>query len=1111
MENTTRINLHSHSNFSDGELTPEALADRLALAGVSYAALTDHDTVAGLHRFRQRLKQHNIGFLSGVELTTWLEDQEIHVLAYGFDPLYEELISTLDFLSHARRSHTQGPLRQMPSQRFPVPGGKPAPGVAKTGRIETEAAIALVHRAGGRAFLSHPLKYASHPEDLRRLFRKLQAMGIDGVEGIWGDMGTADEQKVLSEIADELGLHLCAGTDFHNVSEKALSAVSVDIPVKIWKQFVRFLTATPHPAPEISQTKQTEIKDFERDAYDGLWAYFRPRIVLPSVVAIILFVTAIWGMVLPSIENILIERKREMIKELANTAVSLLAAAEREERAGQLTRGQAQEKAKSYIGALRYGKEGKDYFWIQDMHPHMIMHPYRSDLNGRDVSGFTDVRGVHLFKAFVNIVKQQQSGFVEYVWQWKDDPERLAAKESYVSGFEAWGWIIGTGMYIDDVKKEIKNIERNLVYTLTGIVFLVFIILLYNVRQSLIAEKNRREIQESLKDAEQRYRSLVEATTEGTLLVLNHRCRYGNPTLLKMTGYSSDKLELLELSDLFPSGPENKAVRSYIAQLPAQGLGPETFDALMMKAGGKLWHCLITMHPVLLEGNPGVIVLVKEAYPSLNERDAVLEKLVNMLQLFNGTINEFGSPPVFCNVNTPIQEVAAMMESVGNQGIIVASDTGTPVGFLSDQDFRRAMCAGSQTDPQAPVGKFMGPPLKTVPPHAMIHEALLIMKAHRIECLGVLDSDGQIAKILGPFEFLAICSSVPEVLYHRIAGASTAETVAQYCRQLPQMIKIMADAGTKPSILAHITANICDAVTSRFIELAFEEIGPPPVKFAFVAMGSQGRQEQTLLTDQDNGIVFSGDDTSDPAALSEYFLLLGNKVCKWLDHAGYPFCKGKVMANNSDWCQSLTRWREKLTGWILKAHPQELIETSICLDFRAVYGAEELVDDLRRAFYEALQKQPNFLPRLAQNVLAFKPPIRLLGKIIKTGGPREKAGQLNIKEILMPMVGYGRLYALYHQMVHTNTLERVFTLGAKGLLRSRECDNIAASYNFLMGLRLKAQLSEIEEGKELSNCVMLDAIGDMDEALLKHAFSQIESLQKKIVFDFLGGAHWPGT
>ena len=113
--------------------------------------------------------------------------------------------------------------------------------------------------------------------------------------------------------------------------------------------------------------------------------------------------------------------------------------------------------------ALRYGKEGKDYFWIQDMQPRMVMHPYRSDLNGKDVSEFTDPRGVAIFVEFARQVERAGEGYLNYVWQWKDDPTRLEPKESFVKGFSPWGWVIGTGIYTDDVRAEIDRLERNLV------------------------------------------------------------------------------------------------------------------------------------------------------------------------------------------------------------------------------------------------------------------------------------------------------------------------------------------------------------------------------------------------------------------------------------------------------------------------------------------------------------------------------------------------------------------------------------------------------------------------------------------------------------------------
>ncbi len=222
-----------------------------------------------------------------------------------------------------------------------------------------------------------------------------------------------------------------------------------------------------------------------------------------------------------------------MIRELTNSAWSILASYERDEQNGLLTREEAQALAISRIEALRYGAESKDYFWIQDMQPRMIMHPYRSDLNGQDLSSFTDPRGVRIFVEFAELVDRKGEGYIDYVWQWKDDPQRLEPKESYVKGFEPWGWIIGTGIYTDDVNQEIASIEKSLVNTSLAISGAIILLLVFVLQQSLRIEKARQEVVDNLHESTERYHTLVEATTEGTLLILDDRCRYANPTFFE--------------------------------------------------------------------------------------------------------------------------------------------------------------------------------------------------------------------------------------------------------------------------------------------------------------------------------------------------------------------------------------------------------------------------------------------------------------------------------------------------------------------------------------------------------------------------------------------------
>jgi CBS domain-containing protein len=300
-------------------------------------------------------------------------------------------------------------------------------------------------------------------------------------------------------------------------------------------------------------------------------------------------------------------------------------------------------------------------------------------------------------------------------------------------------------------------------------------------------------------------------------------------------------------------------------------------------------------------------------------------------------------------------------------------------------------------------------------------------------------------------------------------------------------------------------ASICDAATERLIQLATEDLGPPPTPFAFIAMGSQGRQEQTLLTDQDNGIIFASAPNADPEKVQEYFLRLGKYVCDGLHCAGYSLCHGQVMASNPRWCRSLPDWISGFYEWVNKPEPQEIIDFSIFFDFRTVFGDTELVHELRRKIHSTMLDEPAFLHHLAQNALAFKPPFRLLGNIYLSGGSIEHTGEINLKDAMMPIVSFARLYALRHQINLTHTLERIEALTERNIILSNSRDEITAAYDFLMQLRLQNQLECIQAEREPKNIIHPGKLGYIHKELLKQAFAQIAAVQKKVSYDFLGG------
>ena len=235
----------------------------------------------------------------------------------------------------------------------------------------------------------------------------------------------------------------------------------------------------------------------------------------------VLFIISIFSIIIPDFEDNILDKKHEMIKELTNTSWSVLAKYHKEEQDSILTREEAQAKAISRIEYLRYGKEGKDYFWITDMEPTMIMHPYRSDLDNTNLSEYADPTGKKLFVEFVKAVEKETEGYVDYMWQWKDDSTRIVPKFSFVKKFEPWGWIIGTGIYIEDVKLEIASMEKRVIKISLIIIGIIIILLLVIAFQSLRIEKKRQTAETELLKSREQYKKLVETTNEGIYLIVS--------------------------------------------------------------------------------------------------------------------------------------------------------------------------------------------------------------------------------------------------------------------------------------------------------------------------------------------------------------------------------------------------------------------------------------------------------------------------------------------------------------------------------------------------------------------------------------------------------------
>ena len=241
------------------------------------------------------------------------------------------------------------------------------------------------------------------------------------------------------------------------------------------------------------------------------WVLSLIHTVLPVAVTFFLFILSYFYILVPALESNLMESRHLMIRELTHSVCHLLNQYEARHQAGELTLEEAQQRAKLRIRDMRYGPEDKDYFWISDTIPRMIMHPYRSDMEGQDLGGYRDNHGNYLFNDMVAIVKDNGSGYVDYFWQWMDSPDKIVPKISYVERFAPWGWIVGTGIYTQDLDAQMDNITNPLKKMYLAILVLLILLAAYMITQSGKIENQRIVALNQVRESEEKFKMIFNS------------------------------------------------------------------------------------------------------------------------------------------------------------------------------------------------------------------------------------------------------------------------------------------------------------------------------------------------------------------------------------------------------------------------------------------------------------------------------------------------------------------------------------------------------------------------------------------------------------------------
>jgi CBS domain-containing protein len=473
-------------------------------------------------------------------------------------------------------------------------------------------------------------------------------------------------------------------------------------------------------------------------------------------------------------------------------------------------------------------------------------------------------------------------------------------------------------------------------------------------------------------------------------------------------------------------------------------------------------------------------------------------------QFFNLPVeNIYKRELVYCEQDLPIQAAAAVMSEHNSSSIFVHERGGDYVGVVTDNDLRKKVTA-TGLDILKPVSEIMSSPLCAISSDAMVFEALMEMMKRNIKHLAVRDTDSKVVGVITNRDLLKAQGQSPFFIVREIARAQFINQVVQIRQQIPGLIQTLINTGAKARNITRFLTTVSDAILKKIIGFAMDELGPAPAKFAFIVMGSEGRKEQTLKTDQDNAIIFEDVNAASRQEVKEYFTAFGEKVCNWLDEAGYALCKGDVMAKNPKWCQPLGTWKKYFSEWIHKAEPEALLQASIFFDFRGAYGDMTLIDGLRRHLFNSLDGWPGFFRHLTENALFFTPPIGFFRNfLVESKG--EHRDTFNIKAAMQPVVDYARIYALRHRIDETNTFERLNQLLSQKKISAQEHNELDTAYSYLMQQRFVTQVKAvITENSEPDNYVNPKTLSQIEQTMLKEIFKRIEKFQAKLSFDFIG-------
>ena len=451
--------------------------------------------------------------------------------------------------------------------------------------------------------------------------------------------------------------------------------------------------------------------------------------------------------------------------------------------------------------------------------------------------------------------------------------------------------------------------------------------------------------------------------------------------------------------------------------------------------------------------------------------------------------------PIVCTPDLPVRKAVARMHENSVGSIVITDDNRHPVGIFTLRDLR-TMIAEDKAPLNTPIQQVMTPNPRSLRAKEDAFAAAMLMAEHHFSHICVVDDDNRLIGMVSERDLFALQRVDLVNLARTIGTATHLRTLVNLRTDVSRLVDSMLAHGADSGQIVKIITTLNDVTVRRVLELNLAK-NDPGIAFTWLTFGSEGRQEQTLLTDQDNGILFSAPEGMTPDQVREKLLPFARIVNDELAECGFTLCKGNIMASNPKLCLSGAEWDDWFVHFIDASTPQNLVYSSIFLDMRSVFGPSEPVNELFQKVLVRIGKNALFQKMLAGNAFTRKPPLTMFRSFrYVTDG---KKHSLDLKrQGLAPFVEAIRVFALANGVAAANTLERMDDLARKGVFDAKDASAWHKSYSLIQALRMRAHNQMLENDEPLTNYIDADDLNPLDRRILREAFRQAQRLQQKL-------------